>query len=556
MLDGVRMSWRYASGLRRFLAAPLSADDCAQILDEGLRGRERNFLRLVERAVFGHASSPYLALLRWAGVGFGDLRTMVESDGVESALEHLWEAGVHVSLDEFKGRNPIRRPGLELPIEPRDFDNPLLAREFEVASSGSTGPRRRMAVDFDQLLLDSAFRSLLYRTHGVESGPSALWLPVPPGAAGIFNALSHAKLRKPLEKWFSPSPLNFSLLSAMFTRYTVSGSRFWGGSIPNPEHVPPENALHVARWLAGKVRLGQAPLLRKPAAPTVKSGGSPAFMSSLWPQSSHGPLLSASVSSAVRVCEAARDARMDIAGTMFRVGGEPFTQARARLLGESGASATCTWSMAEVGVMGGGCGHPEKPDDVHVCGNKVALVGRSGPATGDLIYVTTLAPSAPKILLNVDVGDCGVLSRRPCGCLLQQAGFDLHLDTIRSYEKLTTGGMHFPAGDLLALVEEVLPAAHGGRPTDYQFVEETGEGAGRVSIVVSPRLGPLPKGQVIETILGFLGSHSRGDRMMAAQWALAGTLTVVRREPYTNPSGKVPPLHTLMTPDSYESGPP
>ena len=52
--------------------------------------------------------------------------------------------------------------------------------------------------------------------------------------------------------------------------------------------------------------------------------------------------------------------------------------------------------------------------------------------------------------------------REPCRCVWHQLGFTLRLQNIRSYEKLTAEGMHFVGADLLALVEETLPAAFGG----------------------------------------------------------------------------------------------
>jgi hypothetical protein len=47
---------------------------------------------------------------------------------------------------------------------------------------------------------------------------------------------------------------------------------------------------------------------------------------------------SCSVSAAVRICLAAKENGMDISGTLFQIGGEPFTPARARVLESVGAA--------------------------------------------------------------------------------------------------------------------------------------------------------------------------------------------------------------------------
>ena len=66
-------------------------------------------------------------------------------------------------------------------------------------------------------------------------------------------------------------------------------------------------------------------------------------------------------------------------------------------------------------------------------------------------------------------------------------GYTTHIHTIRSWEKLTSEGMTFCGHDLIRLIEEVLPARFGGRPTDYQFVES---GARRAAQGGSPGQPP------------------------------------------------------------------
>ena len=190
---------------------------------------------------------------------------------------------------------------------------------------------------------------------------------------------------------------------------------------------------------------------------------------------------------------------------------------------------------------------------MHLLLDKIALIRRppaAGSADGVLANVlTTLLPTTPKLLLNLENGDYGVVEERRCGCLFDGLGYAVHLHTIRSYEKLTSEGMTFLRADLVRLLEEVLPARFGGDPTDYQLIEteEAGTGLPRIDLVVSPRVGPVDDGAVKETVLRRLGRLDRtgGVGIFSDRWRQAGTLRVVRQEPYATPVGKVLPLHVL-----------
>jgi len=170
-----------------------------------------------------------------------------------------------------------------------------------------------------------------------------------------------------------------------------------------------------------------------------------------------------------------------------------------------------------------------------------------GETTVDAIYLTTILHSSPKILFNVDTGDYGVLRERSCGCLLDQLGFRVHLHTIRNYEKLTAGGIQFLGSDILQLVEETLPAAFGGAPTDYQFVEDQrgADALSQVYIVVSPSVGEVDEDRVVQTALAALAGGGDGGRLMSGFWRQGRTLKVQRRRPYVTPSSKTPPLKVI-----------
>ncbi len=197
--------------------------------------------------------------------------------------------------------------------------------------------------------------------------------------------------------------------------------------------------------------------------------------------------------------------------------------------------------------MAVGCAEREACDDVHVMSAKLAVNRRRVTAIDgqevDALLMTTVHPSTPKIMLNVDIGDYATSAQAPCGCPMESFGPRIH--TIRSHEKLTAGGMHFIGSDILSVLEEQLPTQHGGAPGDYQFVEEEEDGKSRISIAVHPAIELRDPEQLPETILGALSSSSRGGHMMAEQWRQTQALRVVRTAPLITDSGKTPPIRVM-----------
>ena len=157
-----------------------------------------------------------------------------------------------------------------------------------------------------------------------------------------------------------------------------------------------------------------------------------------------------------------------------------------------------------------------------------------------------------------------MLAERACGCPLERLGWATHLHTIRSYAKLTAGGMTFPDTDVVRVLDELLPARFGGAPTDYQLVEEeAGDGEPRLRLLVHPGVGPLDADAVADTFLAALSTGSGVERVMGLAWREAGLLRVERRPPLTTVSGKIlhlhqqrgPPLGRRPDPRADERGP-
>jgi hypothetical protein len=520
LIDDSVMSARMLAGLPRFLRQPPPVAAASRaVLEASLRDRSRVFLELLRRGVYGYAGSPYLPLLRHAGIALEDCERLVAQNGVEATLETLYDAGVRVTLDEFKGRCPIRRGPVLVDSDSRAFDNPLLTRHYAARSGGSRSPGSRFIVDLEVLAHDGHYDTLFFEMFDLISRPGALWHPGPPGAAGLKWALRLSRMGHPLERWFSQTPVSLAhdRKNASFTRAVALVSRASGRPVPYPEHVSLADAVKVARWLAER-----------------RMRGTPAWIST-------------TASSAVRLCLAARDRGLDISGTFFRSSGEPLSPGKARVIAEAGCTARCHFAMAEIGRMGVACGCPSTYDDVHIVSDKVTFLQReitlAGGTRVPALALTTLLWSVPKVMLNVELGDYAVMERRRCGCVWDAMGFSKQLKTIRSYEKLTSEGMHFVGADLITIVEQVLPARFGGGPTHYQFVEEEQNGLPTVSLVISEQVGPLQVPEVHTTVLDALAARNPAYRMMAGLWRDGGTLRVVRREPYSTNAGKILALH-------------
>jgi hypothetical protein len=212
-----------------------------------------------------------------------------------------------------------------------------------------------------------------------------------------------------------------------------------------------------------------------------------------------------------------------------------------------GAAVRVNYGNVEAGSLGASCLEPCAPDDVHLRVDGLAVVQPDG-ATDALplraILVTSLAPQARLILLNASIGDQAVLEQRACGCPYQRLGWTTHLHTIRSFEKLTAGGMTFHDADVVRVLEGVLPARFGGGPTDYQLVdEEEPDGRPGVRLLAHPRLGPLDAVALRQVFLAGIGAGDGADRIMARVWDEAVLPVVERSAPRTTRGGKIQHVH-------------
>jgi hypothetical protein len=518
-LDDVSAATRLVVGVRRLLRHPVTPPRARAMIEERRARRESDFLQTIHRVGECDPAGPYARLLRSAGCEYGDVARLVRLDGVDGTLRTLARHGVYLTVEEFKGRRPVVRGEAVFEVDPGRL---RLGRRGPIAAqtSGSRGRRATVAIDMATIRAWAVDACLDYEARGGLDWVHARWT-VPGGDSVAFLLLFCAFGATPV-RWFSPvDPAE----PGLHPRYRWSGRLLpwaaWlgGAGLPHPEHVPLDAPEPVAAWLAAVRRRGRT------------------------------PHLVTYVSSAVRVCEAALTRDLDIRGARFSVTGEPITAARLAAIQRAGAQAAPYYGSVDAGLIGAGCLAPVAPDEVHVHEDLVTLVqpDRADPATGlrpEHLLVSSFRADSPLVLLNVSLGDEGVLEARRCGCPLEGVGWTGHLHTIRSFEKLTVGGMTLLDCDVVRVLENVLPGRFGGGPTDYQLLEEEAAGGEpRLRLLVHPRVGTLRPDVVADTFLGAIGAENGAERVMALHWQRAGVLRVERVRPLTTDSGKILHLH-------------
>ena len=351
-------------------------------------------------------------------------------------------------------------------VSPHLFRNPLVSAHLWGYTSGSRGPSTPIPIDFAWLRERAINSSLLLDARGGSQVAHATWGT--PGA-GLGN-LRTASVGLVQERWFwNLDPVADQLHPRHRWAYRALrlGCAWARYPLARPECVTYQNPWPILQWISEVLRDGRR------------------------------PNLFAFVSPALRLCQVASEAGLDLSGARFTVTGEPLTTARLAVIRRVGAEAVLTYGTMEAGGdIAESCLEPAMPDDVHVLHDLYALI-QPGPDGGPCglpdraLLVSTLRPTSPYVLINVSLGDQAELTRRSCGCSLERLGWFSHLHSIRSYEKLTAGGMTFFDSDVIRVLEEKLPARFGGGPIDYQLVEDEGpDGYGSSSAPGAPEGRP------------------------------------------------------------------
>jgi hypothetical protein len=519
-IEEIRAAFTLLRQLPPLLRNPLSYEE-AVATHQNLRAhREENFLTLVRHAVYAQAGCPYRWLLELAGCEYGDLEQLVRLEGLEGALAELFHQGVYLTVDELKGHVPVVRGSASLHVEPRQLRNPALVPQIMGHSSASRGSGSVVALDLDLERERQAPVYLAFESLGGMEWEHARW-SMPGGSLGVL--LRYAVGGPAYSVWFTmvdPASPKLSPRYQWSIRFALWASRIGGAPIPRPRYASLDHPMPILGWMQEQLREGKVPHLTCPA------------------------------SAGVRLAQAASAQGMDLAGARLMVTGEPLTQARRRTIEEVGARCMSCFAASEVGNIGLGCAAPEAADDAHLLEGVLALIqpGVTGSARGlppTALLLTSLSSAARLILINASLGDQAVVGKRECGCPLKVLGCT-HMHTIRSFEKLTTGGMTFLDAEIIPILEEVLPDRFGGGSTHYQLVEsEAVDGAAELRLLIHPSVGDVDEDAVTKALLTAIGERSEANHLMVLAWRAANVLRVERKPPLTTAGGKILHLHSV-----------
>lgn len=520
LIDDAGYAVRFLAALPPLLRNPVTPGQARALLHQRLARRERDFLDLLDRAIYRRANHPIRRLLDLAGCLSGDLQRLVERDGLESALETLLRRGVYLTIDEFKGRKPIRRGSASFMLDPAELFNPLSARHLPAETGGSRGRRTVVPWDIRYLRDEDLSLCLLREAIGTPEWRYASWAP--PGSIAIMRILGSVLVGAVPSRWFSQIDPASAGLHARY-RWSVHclrlGALSAGVVLPRPESIRLADPMPIVRWMAA----------------TLADAGI--------------PCVSTTSSCAVRICQTALTAGIDLTGARLVLGGEPITSARLATIQRVGAVGLPSYRTMDLGRIGQACPAGQRPDDMHLMDDLFGVV-RAGEADRDrlglipgTLFFTPLRAFAPFVLINASLGDQAEVVPARCGCALQQAGWIRQIHSVRSAEKLSAGGISLLDSQVTRALEEILPDRFGGGALDYQLVESL-EASGRAALrlLVHPRLGRLDERALVETFLTAVGGTG-ADRVRDLQLRQGGMLVVERAVPRPTVAGKVLHLH-------------
>lgn len=502
-----------------YLRRPLTLDQARARLSEGLRNRENLFLEKVRLDIFGYPERPYAQLMRCAGCEYGDIEAQVRREGLDATLHTLFRSGVYLSIDEFKGCRPAQRGSTVIDVQPSMLQAPRASYVLPARSSGTRSKGTPVMIDLEFIRACAGNAAVSLASRGVDRWAKTAWES--PGAGLRFRTVKYALGGGSPPATFSQIDPESDAIPSYF-RWNLRLLRWVsaaaGRPLPWPQYAPLDNPGPIVVWLQQRRRVGEVPHVH------------------------------AFTSSAVIACRWAMENDVDISGSWFLLQGEPITPAAIDTVRQAGCHVIPRYGTMEVGAIAYGCAQGDQADGMHLVSNMHGLIqaGDVGTAHGlppKAVLITSLHAQAPFVMLNLSMGDQADMADRACGCPLEAAGWTKHVWNVRSFEKLTGGGVTLHGTDVIHVLSEVLPGKFGGVQTDYQLAEKLGaDGEARLELVVHPRLGDLPACDVAEAFLSAL-SRSDSDGMMIQRWRDAGTLQVVKRPPAVTKAGKIQYLH-------------
>ena len=491
------------------------------IIEKYIHDRESNFLAIVKR-VLANPRHPYSQLFEIAGCTLTDLEAGVKRNGLEATLKALLREGVYLTLDEFRCNTEIVRGGRHIPATMKDWDTAAGRGAGEVYSSGSSGGKSlRTQFGLEYAKFGQAGGQLLIDEFGGAEGLGIIVLPILPTSMGIGSCMGAARMGYRVERWFALGSSGRNLHYKAITAALVSRLRLAGAKIPLPTYLEQGDFSPVAEFIARRKREG------------VRSN------------------VMGMVSSITRIAAAAIDLGADISGTIALVTGESLTDAKREVIEATGIEVFPSYATSEFGGIGMPCRQMNTGNRVHVSVDKIALISRpiedawcDEPV--ESLHITNVLSFAPRTLINVEIGDTGVIEPATCDCKYSRLGYNLQVRDMAAISKIRGQGYTLRAPEIVTLLEEGLAQRFGGRPGDYQLAEVEGKAQTDMVLRIHPRAGVESPEQVLQYFLAEC-RRTYGGSMTVLQWTESNGVRVEVVEPVLASSGKFRAIRLLGT---------
>jgi len=485
-----------------------------------IKNREANFLNIV-KPLFTNPDHPYTQLFQLAGCTYADLEAETGRYGLETTLSRLLADGVYLTLDEFRCNNEIVRGGKHIQAKMEDWDNaagkgPL--QNFSSGSSGGKSLRTSHGIEYAKFGFAGGHIMMDEFQFG-EVALVAMW-PILPSSSGLGFCMGGAKVGRPTERWFAlgggsmlKNPHYKALTAAIVARLRLAGA-----NVPYPTYLEQDDFTPVAEFIAKRKREGM-----------------PAGMSGM-------------VSSITRVAAAAIDNGLDISGTFALVTGESLTDAKRELIESAGIEVYPAYATSEFGGIGVPCRQMRSGNCVHIARPNLALVAKRQESWNeeevDSLHITNLLSFAPRMLINVEIGDTGVIEPATCDCEYSRLGYNLQVRDIAAITKFRGQGYTLRAPELIRLIEEGLAKQFGGRLGDYQLLELEGKGQTEMVLRIHPRAGVASPEKVLVYFLDQC-RHTHGGSLTVLHWTESNGIRVEVKPPILAASGKFRAIRLL-----------
>ena len=233
-----RLTVRFLRRVPPALRRPTTRSEAHRLRAARLEARETAFLDKLRRTAFARPESPYGRLLEHAGCEAGDVERLVASEGLEGTLGELARRGIYLTVDEFKGRSPVRRGSLTFECGSAAVRNPLSSFDLAVRSGGTRSAGTPVLLDLDFIRGCGTVAAAFLEAWGDSGWPKAIWET--PGAGARFRLLKYASFGQAPVRWFSQVDPEIATRDPGIRRSLRAmelAGRLGGVPIPRPEHV-------------------------------------------------------------------------------------------------------------------------------------------------------------------------------------------------------------------------------------------------------------------------------------------------------------------------------